>query len=102
MLVIPRKQQEVLAELHVGHTGIVKMKSLARLHVWWPGIDKSIENIVQDCVPCQSNRNNPLKVILHPWSWLKLPWQILHIDFAGPSLGKSFLIAADGIQSGQK
>ena len=40
-VIIPRKQQQqVLAELHVGHTGIVKIKSLARLHVWWPVIDK--------------------------------------------------------------
>ena len=36
-IVIPAKHQEaVLAELHLNHPGIVRMKALARLHVRWP------------------------------------------------------------------
>ena len=35
-VVIPsRYLQEVLSELHLDHLGMVRMKSLARLHVWW-------------------------------------------------------------------
>ena len=38
-VIVPTKlQNRVLAELHTSHPGIVKMKSLARTHVWWPGI----------------------------------------------------------------
>ena len=34
-VLIPSKyQQEVLSELHLNHPGMVRMKSLARLHVW--------------------------------------------------------------------
>ena len=48
-VVIPAKHQHlVLNELHSGHQGIVKSKSLARLHVWWPNIDKNIENEKND------------------------------------------------------
>ena len=36
-------QQQILAQIHEGHMGIVRMKSLARMHVWWPKIDDHIE-----------------------------------------------------------
>ena len=32
-------REQVLAEIHEGHTGIVCMKAVARMHVWWPNID---------------------------------------------------------------
>ena len=42
-VVIPDScRKDVLRELHTSHPGIVKMKSLARVHVWWPRIDKCI------------------------------------------------------------
>ncbi|XP_065219751.1 uncharacterized protein K02A2.6-like [Planococcus citri] len=40
-------RSSVLQELHKGHIGASKMKSLARSHVYWPKIDKDIENITK-------------------------------------------------------
>ena len=43
-VVIPAKYQELLlAELLLNHPGIVRMKAVARLHVWWPSLDSDIE-----------------------------------------------------------
>ena len=33
-------RSQILTELHRGHPGIVRIKAVARSHVWWPGLDK--------------------------------------------------------------
>ena len=44
-VVIPTKlRHRVLEELHRGHPGVVRMKALARSHVWWPELDRDVEN----------------------------------------------------------
>ena len=44
-VVIPSSlQRQILTEIHEGHMGIVRMKSLAMMHVWWPKIDENIES----------------------------------------------------------
>ena len=71
------------------------MKALARQYVWWPGLDKDIEEKVQCCSNCQSNRFSPPVAPLHPWEWPSHPWSRIHLDFAGPFLGHMFLIMVD-------
>ena len=95
-VVIPsRYRQEVLSELHFNQPGMVRMKSLARLHVWWPNLESDIEKTVRDCSDCQANRcRAPLKVSI-PWIWPTRPWQRAHVDFAGPFNGGMFLIVVD-------
>ena len=88
-------RQRVMEELHQGHSGVVRMKSLARSHFWWPGVDKDVENLAKTCMACQSVKNAPTKAPLHPWAWPMAPWQRVHVDFAGPFAGKMFLIVVD-------
>ena len=85
----------MLQLLHEGHPGITRMKALARGVVWWPGIDSELESKVKVCEACQANRKSPPKAPLHPWEWPSKPWSRLHIDHAGPFMGKILLIVVD-------
>ena len=95
-VVIPQKlRKRVLDDLHRDHSGMVRMKAIARSYFWWPGLDKEVEDTVQACMACQSVRNAPAPAPLHPWLWPPKPWQRVHLDFAGPFMGKMFLLAVD-------
>jgi hypothetical protein len=95
-VIIPTKlRPQVLQELHIGHVGIVKMKALGRSHVWWPGLDAAIEELVKHCESCQINRDETPKGPKHVWEFPAQAWERLHADFAGPFLGKMFLLVID-------
>jgi hypothetical protein len=88
-------RKELLAELHAGHFGIVRMKSLARQFVWWPGIDKDITTLALNCHSCRESSPNPPAAPLHPWEFPEKPWQRLHVDLAGPFFNKMWLVLMD-------
>ena len=95
-VIVPESlQPQILNSLHENHPGIVQMKAIARGYVWWSGIDQDIEELVKSCTSCQSVKAAPATAPLHPWVWLDAPWKRIHIDFAGPFLGKMFLIVVD-------
>jgi hypothetical protein len=89
-VVVPKPgRAAVLAELHEGHPGMVQMKGLGRMYVWWPRISKDIEETVRGCTECQLNQAAPPPAPLQPWSWPTRPWARLHLDYAGPVQGKN-------------
>ena len=69
-MVIPTKlRQGVLEELYRGNPGVARMKALARSHVWWPELDRDIEDPVKACLSCQAVKHLHAKAPLHPWAW---------------------------------
>ena len=84
MVVPPQHRADVLEELHEGHPRMSRMKALAHMFVWWPGMDGEIEKAVRLC------------------QWPTRPWTRLHVDFAGPICGKQILIVVDAHSSGSK
>lgn len=52
-IVIPGKLQNKIIDIaHEGHQGIHKTKQLLRETVWFPGIDKLVENKIKKCLAC--------------------------------------------------
>ena len=78
-VVVPIKgRKRALNLLHKAHPGIVRMKSLARGYMWWPGMNKDIHFCVKECTVCQFSRKMPPTARLHPWARLKKPWSRVH------------------------
>ena len=95
VVVPPPGRERILDELHECHPGISRMKSLAQSFVWWPGLDKSLEQKVKTCDACQRSRNLPAVAPIQPWEWPERPWSRLHVDYAGPLFGHMFLVLVD-------
>ena len=91
----PSLRKRVLAELHIAHFGISRMKSLARGYCWWKSIDKDIETLSKDCSDCQETRAEPRKVPIHHWEPATKPFQRIHADYAGPFKNFYFYIIVD-------
>ncbi|XP_039465072.1 uncharacterized protein K02A2.6-like [Oreochromis aureus] len=58
-------------------------------------MDETIEREVQACEECHKHHKSPPTAPLHPWEWPESPWSRIHVDYAGPFLGKMFLIIVD-------
>ena len=95
IIVPPPGRAKVIDTLHEEHPGMARMKCLARCYVWWPSMEQELEKKVKECLQCQMMQNSPPQIPTHPWEWPQRPWARLHIDYAGPFMGKMFLVAVD-------
>ena len=51
---VPSLLGDMVVQLaHEGHQGIVKTEYRPHSKVWWPGMDKEVENFCKDCHGCQ-------------------------------------------------
>ena len=95
-VVVPDKGREaLLQEPHSAHPGMTKMKALARIYAWWPGLEIDIKESVCLCNECQLSQSNPPTVPLNPWTWPSRTWMRIPIDYTGPVEGHYLLIVID-------
>lgn len=81
-IVIPEAiKTNILQLLHDTHVGICRMKTLARLYVWWMNIDRDIEKYANQCNACQLTQSSPSKVALSKWKETTKFFERIHIDF---------------------
>ncbi|CAH8550749.1 unnamed protein product [Dicrocoelium dendriticum] len=95
-VVIPKiLQTKVLRQFHTGHPEINRMKALARSFVYWPFMDKQLEELAKSCNKCAVAAKAPQKEAIHPWPTPDKPWTRVHVDFAGPVNGNNVLVVVD-------
>jgi len=84
---------EILDKIHEGHQGITKCHKQAKNSVWWPGLSRETQDLVQQCRVCALQRDNkpePLITIPLP----DRPWQIIVTDLFKLK-GVDYLIVID-------
>jgi hypothetical protein len=95
-VVIPLKlRSAVLDLLHGCHLGSSLTKARARSYLWWPGLDKAIEERCRACDICQRVGASLPETPVLSWEYPEKPWSRLHIDFAGPFQGHQFFVVVD-------
>ena len=94
-VVIPSTLKKfILKDFYDGHPGSNGMKSLIRSFVYWPNVDKDIENAVKLCKGCALDpKAPPIKFNSLPKT--DLPWSRIHIDFIAPLEGFYYSIVVD-------
>ena len=96
-IVVPYSLQRRVIDLaHEGHQGLVKTKQLLREKVWFPGLNKIVESVCKECLPClastPTSNMEPLKMTKIPEN----PWTHLSADFCGPfPTGEYLLVVVD-------
>lgn len=94
-LIIPcALRARMLDLIHDTHIGMCRMKAAARMYVWWPNIDRDIEEYARQCEPCQLNQNTPSQSQLSKWKETKRFFERIHIDFFHWQ-NKTFLLVVD-------
>ena len=84
---------EVLDKIHKGHQGITKCRERAKQAVWWPGLSKQIQDMVENCRVCLQHKVNHPEP-LNPTPFPERPWQELGADFV-QCQSRDYLIVVD-------
>ncbi|TRY70751.1 hypothetical protein TCAL_07344, partial [Tigriopus californicus] len=66
------------------HLGTSATKRRLRSSVWFPGLDRQVENHVASCDHCQRNKTTKQKGLIQSLSVPPHPWHTLSIDLFGP------------------
>ena len=82
-IVIPEELRPYyLSKIHEGHQGTTRCQQRARTCIYWPGINKDIQNCVEQCQKCQcfqqSQPREPLQSMCNDFP--NIPWYTLGID----------------------
>ena len=67
-------RHEMHGRIHTGHMGVQKCKERARDVLFWPGMCKEIETMVEKCLTCKEYRNAQQKEPLWPHDIPVRPW----------------------------
>lgn len=84
-IVVPASLRSRTLQLaHEAHQGVVAMKARLRSKVWWPGIDKDVEEAVKKCKDCILVSLPSKPIPIQSTRFPEEAWQAVALDFKGP------------------
>ena len=86
-------QKTILGKIHEGHQGITKCRERAKQSVWWPGLSKQIEDLVEKCDKCSKERQTRVEPMI-PSDVPERPWQTVGSDLFELN-GSNYLLVVD-------
>ncbi|KAL7880825.1 hypothetical protein SRHO_G00030790 [Serrasalmus rhombeus] len=70
---------DIINKLHEGHLGLTKCRERAKQSVWWPGLSKELQQLIENCDTCARERTN-LKEPMLPTLFPTRPWSTVGAD----------------------
>ena len=94
-IIIPESlRADILEILHKSHSGIVRTKQRAHDMIYWPGLNKQIEDITSKCAACLESLSKQQKEPLTPHPVPSLPWNKVGTDLFEYG-GRNYLVLVD-------
>ena len=82
-LIIPQNLRgNMLDRIHIGHMGITKCSQRAREVMFWPGMNKAIEQMVSRCTICQEYHDSNSKEPMLSGPMPERPWEVVAMIFS--------------------
>ena len=94
VVIPPSCRDAIMDNLHKSHAGINKALALARMCVYWPGMEADVIDYIKRCLMCIECINLPVETV-PPHSVPLGPWVKLGMYFFQDLHGKKYLIIAD-------
>lgn len=81
-IILPEPLQEIAVKIaHLSHTGAPSMKRHLRSHFWWPGMDKNVDQVRENCETCVRMEKESPPIPMTRTDIPDRPYQYLAIDF---------------------
>ena len=94
LIIPPSERERILQQLHQFHQGTTKAQLFAHGCVFWPGINKAIEETVWQCETCAQFQAQNAAAPLTPMSTPSCPWLMCAMDIFTLE-GVDYLICGD-------
>lgn len=98
-IIVPQALRHKAIEIaHKGHVGMTAMKRILRERLWWPGVDRQVEQYVRNCEPCFRITREFHELPMARTTMPDEMWQRLAIDHGGPYIawgGRHVLVVED-------
>ncbi|UYV70481.1 K02A2.6-like, partial [Cordylochernes scorpioides] len=92
LLIAKTQRNDMLKILHASHQGINNTIALAKGSIYWPGMNKEIEELINNCSICQQTSRANFKEPMLPHQAPEYPWQKVGIDIFQIESSKYLLI----------